>query len=56
MRQWHLDAARSLHHPDGSFAGIIDADYRVSAITGVFAASAPAGNGFAALIGLTDGK
>ena len=31
MRQWHLDAARTLHHPDGSFAGIIDADYRVSA-------------------------
>ncbi len=56
MRQWHLDAARTLHHPDGSFAGIIDADYRVSAIAGVFAASAPSGNGFAALIGLTDGK
>jgi signal transduction histidine kinase/CheY-like chemotaxis protein len=56
MRQWHLDAALPLHHPDGSFAGIIDTDYRVSAITGVFAASAPTGNGFAALIGLTDGK
>lgn len=56
MRQWHLDAARILHHPDGSFAGIIDADYRVSAITSVFAASPPTGNGFAALIGLTDGK
>ncbi|HEX3996204.1 MAG TPA: PAS-domain containing protein, partial [Acetobacteraceae bacterium] len=56
MRQWHLDAARTLHHPDGSFAGIIDADYRVSAISDVFAASAPTGNGFAALIGLTDGK
>jgi len=56
MRQWHLDAARTLHHPDGSFAGIIDADYRVSAIAGVFAAPAPAGDGFAAVIGLTDGK
>ncbi len=56
MRQWHLDAARTLHHPDGSFAGIIDADYRVSAITGVFAASAPAGDVFAAVIGLTDAK
>jgi signal transduction histidine kinase len=56
MRQWHLDAARTLHHPDGSFAGIIDADYRLSAITGVFGASAQAGDGFAALIGLTDGK
>ena len=56
MRQWHLDAARTLHHPDGSFAGIIDADYRLSAITSVFAASAPVGNSFAALLGLTDGK
>ena len=56
MRQFHLDAARTLHHPDGSFAGVIVADYRVSAISGVFAASPPPGNGFAALIGLTDGK
>ena len=56
MRQWHLDAVRTLHHQDGSFAGIIDTDYRVSAITGVFAASPPTGNGFAALVGLTDGK
>lgn len=56
MRQWHLDAVRILHHSDGSFAGIIDADYRLSAITGVFSAAAPTGNGFAALIGLTDGK
>ena len=56
MRQWHLDAARTLHHPDGSFAGIIDADYRVSAITEVFSGASPPGNGFAALIDLTDGK
>ena len=56
MRQWHLDAARTLHHPDGSFAGIIDADYRVSALTDMFSASAPAGDEFAAVIGLSDGK
>jgi signal transduction histidine kinase len=56
MRQWHLDAARILHHPDGSFAGIIDADYRVSAINEVFADASPPGNGFAALINMTDGK
>jgi signal transduction histidine kinase/CheY-like chemotaxis protein len=56
MRQWHLDAARTLHHPDGSFAGIIDADYRVSAINDVFASASPPGNGFAALINMTDGK
>jgi signal transduction histidine kinase/CheY-like chemotaxis protein len=56
MRQWHLDAARTLYHPDGSFAGIIDADYRLSAITGVFEAASPGQGGFAALVGLTDGK
>ncbi len=56
MRQWHLDAARTLHHPDGSFAGIIVADYRLAAITDVFKASTPAGNAYAALIGLTDGR
>jgi signal transduction histidine kinase/DNA-binding NarL/FixJ family response regulator len=56
MRQWHLDAARTLHHPDGSFAGIIDADYRMSAINDVFTTASPPGNGFAALINLTDGK
>jgi signal transduction histidine kinase len=56
MRQWHLDAARTLHHPDGSFAGMIDADYRMSAITDVFTAASPPGNGFAAVISLSDGK
>ena len=56
MRQWHLDAARTLHHPDGSFAGIIDADYRVSAMTDMIASAPPSGDGFAAVIGLSDGK
>ena len=56
MRQWHLDAARTLHYPDGSFAGVIVADYRVSAIASVFQTARPPGNGFAALVNLTDGK
>jgi signal transduction histidine kinase/CheY-like chemotaxis protein len=56
MRQWHLDAARTLHHPDGSFAGVIDTDYRLSAVTDVLAAGMPPGNSFAALIAMTDGK
>ncbi len=56
MRQWHLDAARTLHHPDGSFAGIIDADYRVSALTDMIASAPPSGDGFVAVIGLSDGK
>ena len=56
MRQWHLDVARTLRKPDGSFAGIIVADYRVSAIAAVFQAARPPGNAFAALVSLTDGK
>jgi DNA-binding response OmpR family regulator/signal transduction histidine kinase len=56
MREKHLDAVRNLHHPDGSFAGIIDADYRVSAMNDVFAAASPPGNGFAAVISVTDGE
>ena len=56
MRQWHIDAARPLRNPDGSFAGILDTDYRVSAILGVFEASRPPGNGYAALIDLTGGR
>jgi signal transduction histidine kinase/CheY-like chemotaxis protein len=56
MRQWHMDAARTLHHPDGSFAGIIDTDYRLAAVTNVLASGIPPGNSFAALSNVTDGK
>ncbi len=30
MRQWHLNAARRLSGPDGSFAGAVVVDYRLS--------------------------
>lgn len=56
MRQWHLDMVRTLHHADGSFAGIIDADYRVNAITALFQAAVPPEESFVALTGLIDGK
>ncbi len=56
MRQWHIDAARALHRADGSFGGIVDADYRVAAIQAVFEASRPPGNGYAALIDISGGK
>ena len=32
MRQWHMDVARALHHQDGSFAGVISADYRIARV------------------------
>ena len=56
MRQWHMNMARAMHYPDGSFAGVIDTDYRIAAITSVFAQTNLGPNGFAALAGLEDGK
>ena len=56
MRQLHLDIVRTIHKPDGSFGGIIDAEYRVPAITALFQAANPPEEGFVALTGLSDGK
>lgn len=56
MRQWHMNVARSLHHPDGSFAGVIDADYRIASITDVFSQTDLGSGAFMTLIGLDDGK
>jgi signal transduction histidine kinase/CheY-like chemotaxis protein len=56
MRQWHMNVARPLHYPDGSFAGVIDADYRIAAITNVFSQSDLGTGAFAAIVGLDDGK
>ena len=56
MRQWHMNLARTLHYPDGSFAGVIDADYRIASITDVFAQTNLGPNSFMAVAGLDDGK
>jgi signal transduction histidine kinase/DNA-binding response OmpR family regulator len=56
MRQWHMNVARALHYPDGSFAGTIDADYRIAAITDVFSQTDLGPGAFVALVGLNDGK
>jgi signal transduction histidine kinase/HPt (histidine-containing phosphotransfer) domain-containing protein len=56
MRQWHMNVARSLHYPDGSFAGVIDADYRIAAITDAFSQTDLGPGAFAAIAGLEDGK
>ncbi|HEY0184592.1 MAG TPA: PAS-domain containing protein, partial [Rhodopila sp.] len=55
MRQWHMNAARALHHPDGAFAGVIDADYRIAAITDVFSQTGLGTGALVTLVGLTDG-
>ena len=56
MRQWHMNVARALHYPDGSFAGVIDADYRIAAITDVFSQTDLGAGAFVSLAGLDDGK
>ncbi|MEA2739312.1 MAG: hypothetical protein QOH05_2619, partial [Acetobacteraceae bacterium] len=56
MRQWHMNVARSLHHSDGSFAGVIDADYRIAAITDVFSQTDLGAGAFMTLASLDDGK
>jgi signal transduction histidine kinase/ActR/RegA family two-component response regulator len=55
-REWHMNLSRPLHHPDGSFAGIIVAALRLSAI-GSFDQMANIGtHGIIAVAGLDDGK
>ncbi len=56
LRQWHLNAARALHRPDGSFAGTIDVDYRIASITDLLGQTGLGPDSFAALVGLSDGK
>jgi signal transduction histidine kinase/CheY-like chemotaxis protein/HPt (histidine-containing phosphotransfer) domain-containing protein len=56
MRQWHMNVARPLHHPDGSFAGVINADYRIAALLDIFRQTDLGRGGFVTLIGLNDGK
>jgi signal transduction histidine kinase/CheY-like chemotaxis protein len=56
MRQWHLNVARALHDPDGSFAGAIDTDYRVAAITDAFSQTDLGSGSFVTLVGLDDGR
>lgn len=56
MRQWHMNVARALHHPDGSFAGVIDTDYRIAAVADVFSQLELGPGAFTTLAGLDDGK
>ncbi|MDR3534519.1 MAG: PAS-domain containing protein [Rhodopila sp.] len=56
MRQWHMNVARSLRYPDGSFAGVIDTDYRIAAFTDVFGQTDLGPGAFVTLAGLEDGK
>jgi CheY-like chemotaxis protein len=56
LRQWHMNAARRLHGPDGAPAGTIDTDYRIDAITDVLGQQSLGTGGLALLVGLGDGR
>jgi signal transduction histidine kinase len=56
MRLWHFNVARSLRYPDGSFAGVIVMDYRVSAVTDLFLQNTVGVSGLVELVGMGDGK
>jgi len=55
-KRWHMTVARPMREPDGSLAGVIVTDWRVEAITSIFAAADLGRRPLAALVGLADGK
>ena len=56
LRQWHMEVARWAHLPDGSFAGIMVVDWRVSAINALFHQADIGARPLMELVGLNDGK
>lgn len=55
-REWHMNLARPLHHPDGSFAGVIVAALRLSAIGSFYDMANVGSRGLIAVVGIDDGK
>ena len=56
MRQWHLDVTRPLRFPDGSFAGVLAMEYRLSEITPIFEAAPTDAGDFVAVFDRRDGQ
>ena len=55
-REWQMDLARPLHHPDGSFAGVIVAALRLGAIGKFYDMANIGTHGIVALVAMGDGK
>lgn len=55
-REWHMNLARPLHRPDGSFAGVIVAALRLSAIGSFYEMANVGPRGMIAVVGMDDGK
>jgi signal transduction histidine kinase/ActR/RegA family two-component response regulator len=56
LHQWHMNVARGLRNADGSFGGVIVADWRVSAIDDLFRAANLGSHPLMELVGLDDGR
>jgi signal transduction histidine kinase/DNA-binding NarL/FixJ family response regulator len=54
--QWHVAMARRLQRPDGSFGGMVMADYELSALHGLFQDAGLGGQTLVQLVGLKDGR
>ncbi len=55
IRVWHMNVSRALRRSDGTFAGMLVLDYRISALAEVLRQTDVDENGLVALIGLSDG-
>ncbi len=56
VREWHMNLVRPLHHPDGSFAGIIGAALRLDSIAGFYRMANIGSHGVIAVVGLGQAK
>ncbi len=56
VRPWHMNLARPLHRPDGSFAGVIAAALPLNAVTGFYGMANIGSLGLVAIVGLQDGR
>jgi signal transduction histidine kinase/DNA-binding response OmpR family regulator len=55
VRQWHMNLARPLRHPDGSFAGVIVAALRINAVGDFYRLANIGTHGSIAVVGLDNG-
>ncbi len=56
LPQWHMEVARRVRQADGSFGGVVVADWRVSAIEDLFRATHLGAYPLMELVGLNDGR
>ena len=56
LRQWHMNVARARHRPNGSFACVVDVDYRTASVTALFGHDELGPDGFGGVVDLNDGK